>query len=126
MLVVMTAFASIGYTMELMGDNFLSAYFGICLGYVSKPIALIASLMILLEYSNIKVKPIFPIILSLIFLGLTLIVITNPMHQLYYDPIVYDPNKFGSPLSIIKHGLFWYVYMVLSFLIFIGYSIVVF
>jgi len=131
MFILLTTIISfIGYAIELMATDFYSAYVGCCLGYAGKPFALIGSLMLLTEYSNIKIKKGVYLGLVLFFLFLSLLVFTNPWNGgLYYKEIRYaveSDTKLGSPLVIEERGIFWYVYMVSSFIIFILYSVLVF
>jgi len=120
------AISFIGYIVELYGETKTTAFVGICVGYLGKPFALLASMLLLLEYANIKVKKWFVVAFSLYFIALTLIVVTNHRHHLYYAVTDWDENKINGSRFIIKsYGPFWYVYMVSSFLVFFSYSAVV-
>jgi len=116
----------VGYFIELIADDITTAYIGCCLGYLGKPFALMASLLLLLEYANIKIKKGYILGVTLFFLFLTCMVVTNKYHNLYYTDIAFDTQKSGSPLVIVGHGIFWYVYMISSFSIFFAFSFIAF
>jgi len=118
-------FAFIAYIIELQAQSLEAAMIGCCLGYVGKPFALIGTLYLLLDYSHIKMKPIFKNAIIIYFVILSLIVLSNQYHYLYYSTTVYDPTRIGSPLKL-GHGIFWYIYMVSSFVLYGGYVAVIF
>lgn len=115
----------IGYYVELIANNYQTAYIGICIGYAGKPFALFASLLLLLDYTNIKLPKWITISILLFFLALTTLVFTNEMHHLYYGQLSFNIDNRGSPITIDQRGPFWYVYMASSFTIFAAYAVVV-
>jgi len=101
-----------------------TAYIGCSVGYLGKPFALVSALLLLFEYSNIKVPTKFTLPLLLFFLFLTSMVVTNQYHHLYYGKVGINLDKSGSPLEV-THGPFWYVYIVSSIVIFLFYIAIV-
>jgi len=115
----------IGYYVELIAKNYQTAFIGICIGYAGKPFALFASLLLLLDYTGIKIKKSFTLIVLIFFLALSTLVFTNELHHLYYGSLSFNINNIGSPITIDQRGPFWYIYMASSFIIFALYVVVV-
>lgn len=124
-ILLMFIISFLGYLIELIADTKMGSFIGCSLGYVSKPFAMVANMFLLCEYANIKIKKPFIIAIIVFFIFLSLMEMTNPLHYQYYSYVEYDPTKIGSPLKV-GHGLFWYIYMAASFLIFFAYSGIVF
>jgi len=116
LLVIFVSLSNVGYLIELMGTNFETCYVGCCIGYASKPYSLVAALCLLFEYTNFKVKKRYILSLTAVLVFISCLVFWQS--DLYYPERYYDASKWGSPLYV-SHGIFWYVYMIISFLIFI-------
>lgn len=122
-----TVFVSfVGYMLELYATNVESAMFGCVIGYIAKPFSLLMTLMFLFEYSNIKFKGQKALLvgLFLFFCFLSTMVFTNEWHHLYYTSVEFNVNRPGSGL-VLGHGVFWYMYMATTILIFITYCVLI-
>jgi len=108
----------VGYYIELIAQKEETAFMGICIGYLGKPFALFSFLLLIFEYTNIKIKKPFTLTVLIFFIALSAIVFTNDLHHLYYKDLSFDLENIASPISINGRGPFWYVYMVSSFIIF--------
>lgn len=112
-----------GYLLELAATNVETAMYGCMVGYLSKPFSLLATLIFLLEYCNIKYKRWWVVVMFLFFAFLSTMVFTNQWHYLYYSSVDFNIDRPGSGL-VLGHGVFWYTYMASTILVFIVYTVI--
>jgi len=110
LLTVSTIVLMIGYLLELTAENQQAAITGTMFSYVGKPFALLSSFLFVCTCCGVELKRKVKFGLLLYHGMFTVVVLTNPLHHLFYPTIAFDITRPYSPL-ILTHGPLYYAYL---------------
>jgi len=111
--------AVVGYTAEIFSTTVESALCSVAFSYIGKPMALLSSLMFLLDFCGYKLVKWVRLSASVMTMVIPTAVFTNKFHHLFYATVEFDRSHIFSPLTV-THGPLYYLYLISSIAYFLA------
>jgi len=99
----------VGYLVDIRATNPETALTGKYFAYLGKPMLVLTSLLFVLHYSGIQLKKKWTMCLVAYHILLSVIVVTNEYHHLFYSTVAFDRSRLFSPL-VVTHGPLYYLF----------------
>lgn len=103
----------LAYYFEIGGDSFGEVLLAIKFGYVGKSFAVMAFLMFITKYCQVKIPRVVKGGLLVVYTSLLCLVLTCEKHKLYYSSLEFV-NEGLFPHMRLGKGPFYYVFMVVT------------